>query len=131
MAEWTAFVDAYLARYGAPLPSNANSNWSERGETTRTEEELRFRMAAYLLSASFKDCSVILRMPPRPPRTATSSGDEQRVTGRVTVIDLDVKSIGRLSKWAKLDREIVDAYRRDVAEPRLCVDAAVGRGALI
>ncbi|KAI0807758.1 inositol-pentakisphosphate 2-kinase [Fomes fomentarius] len=134
MAEWTAFVDVYLARYGPPLPSTSdpNPNSSERGETTRTEEELRFQMAAYLLSASFKDCSVILRMPPPPPpRTVASSGDEEGVRGRVTVIDLDVKSIDRLSKWAELDREIVDAYRRDVAEPRLCVDAAVGRGGLI
>lgn len=69
---------------------------------------MRYRLLAYLLSASFKDCSLILRM--RPEQAAT-----------ITVIDLDVKGIDRLAKWAKLDREIVDAYRGVVA-PRVCVD---------
>ncbi|RDX56425.1 inositol-pentakisphosphate 2-kinase [Lentinus brumalis] len=104
MDAWTRFVDEYLARQAGA---------GESADALPTEDELRYRLAAYLLSASFKDCSVILRMPPR------SEGAEH--TGTVTVIDLDVKSIDRLSKWAKLDNEIVNAYRGIV--PRDCVDA--------
>ncbi len=105
MDAWTRFVDEYLARQAGAGES--------ADDALPTEDELRYRLAAYLLSASFKDCSVILRMPPR------SEGAEH--TGTVTVIDLDVKSIDRLSKWAKLDNEIVNAYRGIV--PRDCVDA--------
>ncbi|KAI0748504.1 inositol-pentakisphosphate 2-kinase [Daedaleopsis nitida] len=101
--EWTRFVDAYQARQQAGEPVGA-----ELAAEAQREEELRYRMAAYLLSASFKDCSIILRMRPG-----------QR--GAVTVIDLDVKSIDRLSKWAKLDKEIVDAYKD--MPPRNCVDS--------
>ena len=98
IADWTRFVDSYLARHagdrdGATMPG--------------TEDELRYRLHAYLLSASFKDCSLILRM--RPGLAST-----------ITVIDLDVKGIDRLAKWAKLDREIVDSYRG--VAPRDCVD---------
>ncbi|KAI0723907.1 inositol-pentakisphosphate 2-kinase [Cerioporus squamosus] len=104
MDAWARFVDEYLARQAGD---------GESADALQTEEELRYRLAAYLLSASFKDCSIILRM--RPP----SEGGEH--AGTVTVIDLDVKSIDRLSKWAKLDREIVDTYRG--IAPRDCVDA--------
>ena len=83
------------------------------------EAELRFRLLAYLLSASFKDCSVIIRMRPCPSKAGVAG---ERFAQTVTVIDLDVKSIDRLEKWGKLDREIVEAYS-DVAEPRKCVDA--------
>ena len=107
MAEWTRFVDAYLARH-APA-SQARDGPS--GVVAETEDELRYRLQAYLLSASFKDCSVILRMKP-----GQAPGQ-----GTITVIDLDVKSVDRLAKWAKLDREIVDAYRG--IPPRDCVDA--------
>ncbi|RPD80396.1 hypothetical protein L226DRAFT_500870 [Lentinus tigrinus ALCF2SS1-7] len=105
MDAWTRFVDEYLVRQAGD---------GESGDAVPTEDELRYRLAAYLLSASFKDCSIILRMRPR------SEGTEP--AGTVTVIDLDVKSIGRLSKWEKLDREIVDAYRG--IAPRDCVDSS-------
>ena len=108
MDEWTAVIDDYLAR-----TSSSRSNGGGAEELEQTDAELRYRMAAYLLSASFKDCSVIVRMRPR-------EGADEEVSGRVFVIDLDVKSIDRLSKWAKLDRQIVDAYRD--MPPRDCVD---------
>ncbi|KAM5531738.1 hypothetical protein V8D89_014587 [Ganoderma adspersum] len=101
IGDWTCFVDTYLARY-------ASDRHRDTASLEETEHELRYRLLAYLLSASFKDCSLILRM--RPEQAAT-----------ITVIDLDVKGIDRLAKWAKLDREIVDAYRGVVA-PRECVD---------
>lgn len=42
---------------------------------------------------------------------------------RVTVIDLDPKSLDRLRKWEVLDQEIADAYSE--VEPKGCVDAWV------
>ena len=114
MAEWTRFVDAYLARH-APA-SQARDGPTTQG-LTEDEDELRYRLQAYLLSASFKDCSVILRMKP-----GQAPGQ-----GTITVIDLDVKSVDRLAKWAKLDREIVDAYRG--IPLRDCVDAGAAPAA--
>ncbi|KAI1794669.1 inositol-pentakisphosphate 2-kinase [Ganoderma leucocontextum] len=99
IADWTRFVDTYLARHASERDTPETD--------TETEDELRYRMHAYLLSASFKDCSLILRM-------------RSEQAGTITVIDLDVKGIDRLAKWAKLDREIVDAYRGVVQGD--CVD---------
>ncbi|KAH9901480.1 inositol-pentakisphosphate 2-kinase [Cubamyces lactineus] len=111
MGEWAAFVGAYLAR-------ERREGEGEGEESGESEAELRYRILAYLLSASFKDCSIILRLPPLSSNAPKGDNAE----GTVTVIDLDVKSIGRLAKWAALDAEIVDAYR-GVAHPRACVDA--------
>ncbi|TBU65493.1 inositol-pentakisphosphate 2-kinase [Dichomitus squalens] len=117
VAEWTRFVDTYLSRH-PPRPESASASEAQTQTRTRAgppaeadEDELRYQLQAYLLSASFKDCSVILRMKP-----GQAVGQ-----GTITVIDLDVKGIDRLAKWAKLDREIVDAYRG--IPPRDCVDA--------
>lgn len=74
---------------------------------------LRYYCIAYLLSASFKDCSIILRIHP--------SKDGVPGASSITVIDLDIKSIDRLSKWERLDRKIVKAYS-GVPEPTLCYD---------
>ncbi|KII88113.1 hypothetical protein PLICRDRAFT_698563 [Plicaturopsis crispa FD-325 SS-3] len=65
---------------------------------------LRYHVMAYLLSATFKDCSVMLR-PLHEPTSASAAS-----SGRVTIIDLDVKTIHRLDKWAKMDRDIAISY---------------------
>ncbi|KAI9065361.1 hypothetical protein FKP32DRAFT_1674716, partial [Trametes sanguinea] len=85
--------------------------------------ELRYRLLAYLLSASFKDCSLIVRMPPPSQRSAQEGNREPAEGATVTVIDLDVKPLARLAKWAQLDAEIVDAYRAAGGVSRACVDA--------
>ena len=117
IAEWTRFVDAYAARYAAGDGSGSGSGSGGGGGAGKEDDEaeLRFRLLAYLLSASFKDCSLIVRMRPAPP------GAPGRFVQTVTVIDLDVKGVDRLAKWAKLDKEIVEAYRG--AEPKECVDS--------
>lgn len=79
---------------------------------------LKYYCLAYLLSASFKDCSVILRMVP------TKEGPEPWKKS-ITVIDLDVKSVDRLHKWEKLDQKIVEAYT-GLPEPTHCIDQALG-----
>lgn len=67
-----------------------------------SEEELRYYILAYLMSATFKDCSIIIDM--------RADGEE-----KVKVIDLDPKSVQRLEKWKKLDSEIALAYANHVA----------------
>ncbi|KAI0333575.1 hypothetical protein GY45DRAFT_1368302 [Cubamyces sp. BRFM 1775] len=129
VGEWAGFVDAYLARQRA---GDERLGVQEGSELEKSEAELRYRILAYLLSASFKDCSLILRLPPSPSpslshpaqhSSAPNDEDEERApAGTVTVIDLDVKSVGRLAKWAALDAEIVGAYR-GAARPCECVDA--------
>ncbi|OSD08524.1 hypothetical protein PYCCODRAFT_1441388 [Trametes coccinea BRFM310] len=133
--EWAAFVQRYLARQrqqqgdggGWGGGGGASENGAEdRHEEEEEEDELRDALLGYLLSASFKDCSLIVRMPPASPSPSCPSSSSPS-TATVTVIDLDVKPLARLSKWAQLDAEIVHAYRA-VREPRACVDArAAGR----
>jgi len=94
IAEWAEFVSAYLAAPAPPPPA----------ETAH----LRYHVLAYLLSATFKDCSVILRVP----------------DGTATVIDLDPKSVDRLCNWERMDKEIVAAYAA-VPDRKVCLDAVV------
>lgn len=96
--EWQKFLDIYLTK-----------NY-QMDHDHPDAADLRYYCLAYLLSASFKDCSIILRIP--------DEGDSS-----ITVIDLDVKPIERLSKWEKLDQQIVEAYKR-AWKPRQCVPAS-------
>lgn len=52
---------------------------------------------AYLLSATFKDCSIFIRLSPSHPPV-------------LKVIDLDPKPVDRLGKYLALDQEIVDVF---------------------
>ncbi|KAF8993577.1 inositol-pentakisphosphate 2-kinase [Hymenopellis radicata] len=106
LADWASFIDNYLSR----PPFN---------HTSPNPEDLRYYLLAYLLSATFKDCSVIIRMDlldPSRPKTAVDPS-------KVTIIDLDPKNMNRLQKWEKLDQVIVEAYREVALEDRkTCVD---------
>ncbi|KAJ7633015.1 inositol-pentakisphosphate 2-kinase [Roridomyces roridus] len=96
VSEWHEFITSYLSSPNAPPPA--------------TPEHLRYHVLAYLLSATFKDCSIIVGIASRT----------------VTVIDLALKSIDRLSKWEQLDREILSAYAAvPVQDRKICVDAAI------
>lgn len=97
--EWKHFVDQYLSTH----------NHLDHSFPKLTN--LRYYIFAYLLSATFKDCSIMLR---------TDQRHELGRKGAVTVIDLDPKSVRRLSKWEKLDRDIVRAYTG--FERKKCVD---------
>ncbi|KLO19228.1 hypothetical protein SCHPADRAFT_935555 [Schizopora paradoxa] len=102
LEEWETFINNYLDPvFQASLdhrdPDPAN---------------LRYYALAYLLSASFKDCSIILRFldgPETPPA--------------ISVIDLDVKSIERLKKWKNLDYEIATCFACDGPPDSKCRDA--------
>ncbi|KAL1744337.1 inositol-pentakisphosphate 2-kinase [Schizophyllum fasciatum] len=105
--DWSAFLDTYL------------SPFIQRDSAAPVPEDLRFYLLAYLLSATFKDCSIIVRMDLLGGAGAKAAGAVD--PSRVTVIDLDPKSLKRLRKWEKLDREIVEAYA-NVKDFRTCVD---------
>lgn len=65
---------------------------------------------AYLISASLKDCSILLRF--------TKDGV------KVKAIDIDPKPVTKLPGYARLDREIVDFARGKVDGMKSCVDRA-------
>ncbi|KAF8517591.1 inositol-pentakisphosphate 2-kinase [Hysterangium stoloniferum] len=95
LAEWVEFVQAYLA-----------------GDVST----LRYEVLSYLLSATFKDCSLILRFP-------SQSKNGQKPDGTITVIDLDSKSASRLARWEALDLEIVKNFSEVSVQRKPCIDA--------
>jgi len=103
ISEWTNFVDEYLASHNTLDHAHPKTS------------NLRYYLLAYLLSATFKDCSIILGI---NPNNSKASSDTK--INSVTLIDLDPKSIDKLTKWEKLDREIVESYNG--AEEKHCVD---------
>ncbi|RDB21529.1 Inositol-pentakisphosphate 2-kinase [Hypsizygus marmoreus] len=109
ISDWSEFLDMYLS------PTSADHN-----HVNPSIENLRYYLLAYLLSATFKDCSIIVRLDPL--RSTNSPTASMVKAERVTVIDLDPKSMARLRKWEKLDQEIVRAYA-SVEERKVCVDA--------
>ncbi|KAN0077133.1 Inositol-pentakisphosphate 2-kinase domain containing protein [Tylopilus felleus] len=70
-------------------------------------ENMDTYLTAYLLSATFKDCSVICRI----PRSDMSGNPSVDAPHPISIIDLDFKGVDRLERWADLDRRIVEHYR--------------------
>ncbi|PFH54239.1 hypothetical protein AMATHDRAFT_169926 [Amanita thiersii Skay4041] len=105
--DWIEFIDIFLA-----LDRNAMNH------STPDPQNLRYYLLAYLLSATFKDCSIIVRLDflrSNSVEICNNVEDE-----RVTVIDLDPKSMSRLRKWEKMDKEIVFGYMN--LTQKVCVD---------
>jgi len=103
IAEWVSFTAEYLE--GGRKYDCFDLNKMQGGR-------LRYWMLAYLMSATFKDCSMILRL----------CGDEKDGKDIITAIDLDPKSVERLRQWGKQDREIVLAYKAHGMVKQPCVD---------
>ncbi|KAJ7784381.1 hypothetical protein B0H16DRAFT_1681796 [Mycena metata] len=103
-------LDTYCTQFRACstsralLPLRRHANWL----TTHLCDWTDFLAAylAYLLSATFKDCYILVRVP----------------DGTATVVDLDPKSVDRLRKWEQLDKEIVTAH---AAVPKMVIYAGV------
>lgn len=87
--EWDSFVEEYLGEKDRDLQAEWKNPLTSR---------LRYYMMAYLLSATFKDCSIILRFSPEAP------------VPTISVIDLDPKPMSRLKKWQDLDMEIAKCF---------------------
>lgn len=134
--EWRSFVDAYLSAHDA----------MDLHSPTSSMESLRYYTLAYMLSATFKDCSVVVRiLPPSqsvslpssatlsPPLQSsnTTEASEKTIGGnggmermvQVKVIDLDPKTVKKITQWERLDEEIVEAYANvPVDERKVCQD---------
>lgn len=95
LAEW----EALLARLGPAL-----SRGPEATAQALREGSPRDAVLAYLLSATLKDCSLIVRFPP------AAEGGQGSVS--VKAIDLDPKPIARMAKYARMDREIVECWKQ-------------------
>lgn len=106
--DWVEFLDAYLSQSRKQLDY-----------TNPDPEHLRYYLLAYLLSATFKDCSIIVRLDFLRP--GVESG-VRTAPNTVTVIDLDPKSMDKLRGWEKLDKEIATVYSRK-EDRKTCVDA--------
>jgi len=90
MEDWMSFVDTFLSQKHQKHP-------------TFSPSDLRYHTLAYLLSATFKDCSLIIPLPPCPVDTES---------GGIKVIDLEIKRVDRIHHWMKLDEKIVKEYAK-------------------
>jgi len=88
MDDWSNFIDRYLSA-NPPTPDDLSS-----------QQDLRFFLLSYLLSATFKDCSVIAKF------------QQKSSEAQLFLIDLDPKSILRLDRWLEQDQEIVQAFQQ-------------------
>lgn len=109
--EWGRFLDAHFHHKLKDGLSSVPTDVKAHGISQK-----RYYLLAYLLSASFKDCSIIVR------------GHEDSVKrATVTIIDLDSKSLGRMRKWEELDRDVVKCTLEaeegvEEGEKRVCVE---------
>ncbi|GAA5896214.1 hypothetical protein JCM5296_007263 [Sporobolomyces johnsonii] len=87
LAEWQAWLAEHLSARSTPPE----------------QPDPRSAILSFLLSATFKDCSIIVRF-----RRNTTTGN---VETSVKAIDLDPKPINRLAKYWRMDREIVGQWK--------------------
>lgn len=108
MIDWETFIDSFLSPFSSGLD-----------HAQPKAEDIRYYLLAYLLSATVKDCSIIVRTD-LLQLGKTSSKRENKDS--VMVIDLDPKRMDKLNKWEKLDAEIVNAYSNNGSR-KICIDA--------
>lgn len=96
MTDYVRFVKAHRANTGLNT-----LDWSAKD-----------RFVAFLLAATFKDCSIIARLflPPRDVPDVAATRATAISSDQVKVIDLDPKPAHRIMKWAKLDDDIVSHF---------------------
>ena len=103
MDDWASFLDTFLSQEHQKHSSFSPSN-------------LHYHMLAYLLSASFKDCSLIIPVHPQTDDTEM---------GGIKVIDLDIKDVDRIPGWLKLDEKIVKEYAKiDTRMRKTCTEVS-------
>lgn len=102
MSDWVDFLDSYLS-----------TTQPELDHSNPLPEHLRYYLLAYLLSATFKDCSIIVRLDFLRPTQDMGSGS-------VALIDLDPKRMNKLKDWEKLDMEIANTYA-STGNGKVCV----------
>ena len=111
-SEWRRFLDTHFHLKFNEKPSHPRKfNGLAHGMA-----EKRYQLLSYLLCATFKDCSIVIR-----------GHDDDVKSATVSIIDLDSKGIGRMSRWERLDRDVVRCTLGaegvlSEAERRVCVD---------
>jgi len=109
MEEWLSWAERDLPSFLSPSSSTSSDN-PPSSPTSRSA------VLAYLFSATFKDCSLILRLP-LPSSPSSSSSDSpippalRPPHSFLKAIDLDPKPINRLGKYWRMDQEIVASWR--------------------
>lgn len=111
ISDWIDFVDTYTS----PIEPKLD-------HFNPSPENLRYYILAYLLSATFKDCSIIVKL---DLLQISISSPSEMASNSVTVIDLDPKRVDKLKVWEKLDQEIVRTYA--LANKKTCIDAGKPR----
>lgn len=106
--DWETFIDSFLSPFSSGLD-----------HLQPKAENIRYYLLAYLLSATVKDCSIIVRT---DLLQLGKTSSKRKNTDSVTVIDLDPKKMDKLNKWEKLDAEIVNAYHNNGGS-KICIDA--------
>lgn len=102
IVDWVSFIDTFLSSEHQKHSDFSPSN-------------LRHHILAYMLSATFKDCSLIIPLHP--------SYQADTENGGTKVIDLDIKSIDRIHKWLELDKKIVKEYAKlEIRMRKTCVE---------
>jgi len=99
--DWVLFVDKFLSP-----KHQEHSNFSP--------SNLRYHILSYVLSATFKDCSLVIPFNPYP-FDSESNG--------IKVVDLDIKSVDKIPRWLKLDEKIVKEYAKlEISERKTCIE---------
>lgn len=106
--DWETFIDSFLSPFSSGLD-----------HLQPKAENIRHYLLAYLLSATVKDCSIIVRTDLLQLEKTSS---KRKNADSVMVIDLDPKKMDKLNKWEKLDAEIVNAYSNNGGR-KICIDA--------
>jgi inositol-pentakisphosphate 2-kinase len=102
LEEYAAVVQLFLA-HEQRLGRDSDEQAVRQTQAQLAACPLRQATLAFLLSATFKDCSIMLRCLP---------GQETDTAWRLEVrlIDLDPKPLARLAHYEALDREIVECF---------------------
>lgn len=101
MEDWVSFVDTFLSS-------------KHQKHSSFSPSDLRYHILSYVLSATFKDCSLIIPFNPYPADNENNG---------IKVIDLDIKSIERIPGWLKLDEKIVKEYAKlEAGMRKICVE---------
>ncbi|GAA6001264.1 hypothetical protein JCM10207_007492 [Rhodosporidiobolus poonsookiae] len=114
LEEWTAWLERYLPLLQPPPPPPSSTLTAPDSRQVMLDAlassptTLRDSTLAYLLSATFKDCSLIVRFPPPSPDFSSAASS---VDVSVKAIDLDPKPIIRLGKYARMDSAIVEGWK--------------------
>lgn len=113
------------SRTGMPIPDDALSELACRGQKLWSklencrDEAMRNAVLGALCSASFKDCSIWIRVPvPQPTNTVGAvAGGHSSVAQRpwldsVTfhLIDVDIKPVSKIKHWLQLDEDIEECF---------------------